>query len=57
MVGTPEVPGAYMVGRHINNVFRKILYKDADIRETLNEYTTVINSELHAKRVEYGLEE
>jgi len=57
VVGTPEVPGAYMVGRHINNVFRKILYKDADIRETLNEYTTVINSELHAKRVEYGLEE
>lgn len=57
VVGTPEVPGSYMVGRHITNAFRKIVYKNADIRETLNEYTAVIDSELHAKRVEYGLEE
>lgn len=57
VVGTPQVPGGYMVGRHINNVFRKIVYKDADVREALNEYTSIIDNELHIKRVEYGLED
>lgn len=54
-VGTPEVAGGYLVGRHINNAFRKIVYQDADIRETLNDYTKIIDKELTLKREEYGL--
>lgn len=54
--GIPEVAGGYLVGRHINNAFRKIVYQDADIRETLNEYTKTINKEIALKREEYGLD-
>lgn len=56
-VGTPDVPGGYFMSRHINNAFRKIVYQNAPVRETLNEYVTYINKELTAKRVEFGLEE
>lgn len=55
-VGTPEVAGGYLVTRHINNAFRKIVYNDEDIRETLNEYTTIIDKEIDLKREEYGLD-
>lgn len=55
-VGTPEVAGGYLVGRHVNNAFRKIVYQDADVRETLGEYTRIIDKELTLKRQEYGLE-
>lgn len=54
-VGTPEVAGGYLVGRHVNNAFRKIVYQDADVRETLGEYTRIIDKELALKRQEYGL--
>ena len=54
-VGTPEVAGGYLVGRHVNNAFRKIVHKDSDIRETLNDYTKIIDKELTLKREEYGL--
>lgn len=55
-VGTPEVAGGYLVGRHVNNAFRKIVYQGADVRETLGEYTRIIDKELTLKRQEYGLE-
>ena len=55
-VGTPEVAGGYLVGRHVNNAFRKIVHKDSDIRETLNDYTKTIDKELTLKREEYGLD-
>lgn len=55
-VGTPETAGGYLVTRHINNAFRKIVYQDADVRETLTEYTRAIDKELALKRQEYGLE-
>ncbi len=55
-VGTPEVAGGYLVTRHINNAFRRIVYQDADIRETLSEYARIIDKELTLKRQEYGLE-
>lgn len=54
--GTPEVPGGYLMSRHINNAFRKIVYNDADLRETLGEYKVIIDKELTLKREEYGLE-
>lgn len=57
VVGTPDVPGGYFVDRHINNAFRKIVYKNCDVRETLNEYVKYINKELTAKRIEFGLED
>lgn len=54
--GTPEVPGGYLMTRHINNAFRKIVYDDNDLRETLGEYKVIIDKELTLKREEYGLD-
>jgi len=51
-----QVPGGYFLNRHINNIFRKIINEDADVRETVNEYTKTINDELTKKRKEFGLE-
>ena len=51
-----QVPGGYFLNRHINNIFRKIINEDADVRETVNEYTEIINAELTKKRKEFGLE-
>ena len=51
-----QVPGGYFLNRHINNIFRKIINEDADVRETVNEYTQTINAELTKKRREFGLE-
>lgn len=45
-----------MVTRHINNIFRKIVYQNADVRETVSEYTSIINKEITKKRKEFGLE-
>ena len=55
-VGTPEVPGGYYVNRHIANAVRQILNQNADTRETLLDYTIMINNELRKKRMEFGLE-
>ncbi|HPU58960.1 MAG TPA: ABC transporter substrate-binding protein, partial [Candidatus Avimonas sp.] len=55
--GIPQVPGSYFVSRHLNNAFRKVVYNSADVRETLNEYTEIINKELSNKRREFGLGE
>jgi len=55
-VGTPEVPGGYFVNRHIVNAVRRILNEGQDTRETLLDYTILINDELIKKRKEFGLE-
>lgn len=55
--GIPQVPGSYFVSRHLNNAFRKVVYNSTDVRETLNEYTEIINKELSNKRREFGLGE
>ena len=52
-----QVPGSYFVSRHLNNAFRKVVYNSTDVRETLNEYTEIINKELSNKRREFGLGE
>ena len=55
MKGIPQVPGSYFLSRHLNNAFRKVVYNSADVRETLNEYTAIINKELTSKRKEFGI--
>ncbi|MCK9524985.1 MAG: extracellular solute-binding protein [Limnochordia bacterium] len=55
--GVPEVPGGYMVGRHLDNAFRRIVEKQAPIRETLLDYNRVMNEEIRSKRAELGLDE
>jgi ABC-type glycerol-3-phosphate transport system substrate-binding protein len=55
-VGVPEVPGGYFVSRHITNATRRILNSGEDTRETLLDYSIVINDELRRKRQEFGLE-
>jgi ABC-type glycerol-3-phosphate transport system substrate-binding protein len=55
-VGTPEVPGGYFVTRHITNAVRRILNEGQDTRETLLDYSIIINDELTKKRIEFGLE-
>ncbi|NLN50422.1 MAG: extracellular solute-binding protein [Acholeplasmataceae bacterium] len=54
--GIPEVPGAYMTGRHLDNAFRKVIADSTNPRETIYDYVQVINKELEKKRREFGLE-
>ncbi len=53
--GVPQVPGGYFLVRHFDNAYRKAVYKNANPRETLIEYTRVIDSEITVKRKEFGL--
>jgi ABC-type glycerol-3-phosphate transport system substrate-binding protein len=55
-VGLPQVPGGYFVSRHIVNAVRRILNEGQDTRETLLDYSIIINDELIKKRKEFGLE-
>lgn len=55
-VGVPNVPGAYMVGRHIDNAFRKVVYGHESPREVLLDYNRLINEEIAIKRTEFHLE-
>jgi ABC-type glycerol-3-phosphate transport system substrate-binding protein len=55
VVGTPEVPGGYYTSRHILNAFRRVRNNNEDARETLIDYTRIINEELDKKRREFGL--
>jgi len=55
-VGIPEVPGGYFVTRHITNAVRRILNEGMDTRETMLDYSIIINDELVRKRKEFGLE-
>lgn len=54
--GLPEVPGGYMVGRHLDNAYRRTIYEHQPARETLLEYNRIINREIKNKREEFGLE-
>jgi ABC-type glycerol-3-phosphate transport system substrate-binding protein len=54
--GVPEVPGGYMIGRHLDNAFRKVVYQQQDPRKTLLDYVRVINEEIKLKRAEFGLD-
>ncbi|MCR4597573.1 MAG: extracellular solute-binding protein [Acetatifactor sp.] len=54
-VGIREVPGGYYTGRHLTNAVRKCINEKADPRETILDYSILINEELTKKRKEFGL--
>lgn len=53
--GVPEVPGGYMIGRYLDNAFRRVVYHAEPVRDTLIEYNRMINEEITRKREEFGL--
>lgn len=55
-VGVPVVPGDYIVGRYIDNAFRKVINDDINPSDSLFNYHQKINVELTRKRKEFGLE-
>lgn len=54
--GIPEIPGGYMVGRHIDNAFREVINNGTNPREALYDYNKIINEEIKRKRKEFGLD-
>ncbi len=55
-VGIPTVPGDYIIGRHIDNAFRRSINDRSNPRENLFEYVARINVELERKRQEFHLD-
>lgn len=55
-VGVQQVPGGYFLSRHIDNIYRAVKNDGDDVRQTVLEYTDVINAELTRKRKEFRLE-
>ena len=55
-VGVQQAPGGYFLSRHIDNIYRAVKNDGDDVRQTVLEYTDVINAELTRKRKEFGLE-
>lgn len=55
-VGIPTVPGDYIIGRHIDNAFRRSINDRSNPRENLFEYVARINVELERKRQEFNLD-
>lgn len=53
--GVPEVPGGYMIGRHLDNAFRQVVYNNKPARDVLVDYNRLINEEIERKRVEFEL--
>lgn len=53
--GNPEVPGSYFTPRHIENAFRKVYNDMEDPRETILDYTQIIDREITNKRKEFNL--
>ena len=54
-VGIPTVPGDYIVGRYIDNAFRKIINEGINPSDVLYNYVLKINAELKRKQKEMGL--
>ncbi len=54
-VGIREVPGGYFTGRHISNAIRKVLNSKVDSRETIIDYSILIDEEIEKKRIEFGM--
>ncbi len=55
-IGIPEVPGGYFTGRHIDNALRQVINTGANPRDTLYEYSSIIDNEIKSKRREFGLD-
>ncbi|WP_029324594.1 extracellular solute-binding protein [Butyrivibrio sp. AE3004] len=54
-VGIREVPGGYFTGRHISNAIRKVINEKVDSRETIIDYSIMIDEEIEKKRKEFGM--
>ena len=54
-VGIREVPGGYFTGRHISNAIRKVINERVDSRETIIDYSILIDEEIKKKRIEFGM--
>jgi len=54
--GIPEVPGGYFTGRHLDNALRRVINTGSNPRDTLYEFTTIINNEIKSKRKEFDLD-
>ncbi|MFP4661083.1 MAG: extracellular solute-binding protein [Halanaerobiales bacterium] len=54
--GLPEVPGGYMVGRHLDFAFRRVIDDEHPPRETLLDYNRIMNLEIDSKREEFDIE-
>ena len=53
--GIREVPGGYFTGRHISNAIRKVINTKVDTRESIIDYSILIDEEIIKKRKEFGL--
>jgi len=53
--GIREVPGGYFTGRHISNAIRKVINEKVDSRETIIDYSIMIDEEIVKKRKEFGM--
>lgn len=51
----PQVAGGYITDREFSFAFRKIIYKNESVRESMNDATENINYEIIRKREEFGL--
>ena len=51
----PSIPSSYYVTRNVTNVFRNVVYKNTNERETLNKYAKIIDKEILRKNKELGI--
>lgn len=51
-----QTPVNYYVSRHINNIFRNIVYYNKNPREVLSSYNRDINREISRRRLEFHLD-
>ena len=51
----PSIPSSYYVTRNVTNIFRNVVYKDENERETLNKYAKIIDKEITRKNKELGI--
>ena len=56
LVGTPEVPGNYIVTRDISFAYKRVVTQGDNPAEALLDYVKDINDELARKRKEFGLD-
>ena len=56
VIGIPEVPGGYYVGRSVDNAIKSVINNGEDARETILDQVDQINKEIRFKRMEFGLE-
>ncbi len=57
LIGVPEVPGGYYVGRTISNAIKSVINMGESPRETILDAVDKINEEIISKRREFGMEE